>query len=67
MPQRVRADEVSPVTFYRRNMAGGNITGTVRYRVDGGAWKECAANTKESVISTGIRSGEHQPGGCLRG
>ncbi len=60
MPRSVRADEVSPVTFYRRNMAGGNITGTVRYRVDGGAWKECAANTKESVISIDIRSGEHR-------
>ncbi len=58
--QRIRVDEIKPVTFYRRNAAGGEIAGTVRYRIDGNEWKECAANTPHAVLSSQLASGEHR-------
>ena len=58
--QRIRQDEIKPMTFYRRNAAGSEIAGTVRYRVDGGAWKECAANTPSAIIDSKTKSGEHR-------
>ncbi len=58
--QRIRIDEIQPITFYRRNAAGSEIAGTVRYRLDGGAWKECTANTKQSILHAKLPSGEHR-------
>ncbi|MBQ9677796.1 MAG: alpha-2-macroglobulin [Prevotella sp.] len=58
--QRIRIDEIQPITFYRRNAAGSEIAGTVRYRLDGGAWKECAANAKQSILHAKLPSGEHR-------
>ena len=60
VPQRIRVDEIGPVSFFRRNAAGSEIAGTVRYRVDGDDWKECAANTKVSVLDAHLKSGEHR-------
>jgi len=58
--QRMRVDELRPVTFYRRNAAGSEISGTVRYRLDGGEWKKGAANTPLSILSDRMKSGEHR-------
>ena len=58
--QRIRVDEIQPITFYRRNAAGSEIAGTVRYRLDGGDWKECAANAPFSVLRSPFSSGEHR-------
>ena len=58
--QRIRIDELSPVTFNRSNAAGNPIAGTVRYRLDGGAWKTCTANTPQAVLDTNMKSGEHR-------
>ncbi len=60
VPQRMRVDELRPVTFYRRNAAGSEISGTVRYRLDGGEWKKGAANTPLSILSDRMKSGEHR-------
>ena len=58
--QRIRVDEIKPVTFFRRNTAGNEIEGTVRYSIDGGAWKECAANQPIAVFDSRMKSGEHR-------
>ncbi|MBP3776656.1 MAG: alpha-2-macroglobulin [Prevotella sp.] len=60
IPQRMRVDELKPITFYRRNAAGSEIEGTVRYRLNGGEWKEGAANTPLSILSDQMKSGEHR-------
>ena len=60
LSQRIRIDQMKPVTFYRRNAAGSEIAGTVRYRIDGGAWKECAANSQVSIPNSQLKSGEHR-------
>lgn len=57
--QRIRVDQIKPMTFFRRNTAGSEIDGTVRYRIDDGAWKECAANTATAILSPNIASGNH--------
>ena len=60
VPQRVRVDQIQPMTFQRRNAAGSEIAGTVRYRLDGGEWKEVAANVQCSVANVPLKSGEHR-------
>ena len=60
IPQRVRRDQIKPVTFHRRNAAGAEIDGKVRYRLDGGEWKECAANTDVAVLNAQLPAGEHR-------
>ena len=60
VPQRIRRDQMKPVTFYRRNAAGSEIEGTVRYRIDDGVWKNGAANTPLSILNAQLKSGEHR-------
>ncbi len=58
LPQQVRSDQQPPVTFTRRNAAGKEIGGTVRYRIDGGKWLQCAVNAPQSLVS--LKSGSHR-------
>ena len=51
LPQKVRNDEMPEVTFSRRNAAGKEIEGTVKYRLDGGKWQQCTANSQLSIIN----------------
>ena len=60
MPQKVRSDQMPQVTFSRRNAAGKEIEGVVKYRVDGGKWKECQANEAQSTAPWKLKSGEHR-------
>ena len=67
LPQQVRRDKLPEVTFTRRNAAGQEIEGTVRYRLDGGEWTKCAANAPMSLLKSQtsnlkpqISSGEHR-------
>ncbi len=60
LPRQIRRDQLPEVTFTRCNAAGSPIEGTVRYRLDGGKWKTCAANTAVSVLPKSLRSGEHR-------
>ena len=60
VPQKVRSDQLPEVTFSRYNAAGKTIEGTVKYRLDGGKWKEAAANSQLSVLSSQLKSGEHR-------
>ena len=59
LPQKVRSDQMPKVTFSRYNAAGKTIEGTVKYRLDGGKWKECPANSQLSINSQ-LKSGEHR-------
>ena len=59
LPGQVRKDQLPEVTFTRRNAAGKVIAGAVRYRLDGGRWKECAANAPFSLPAR-LSSGEHR-------
>ena len=58
IPEQVRKDQLPPLTFYRRNAAGKEIVGTVKYRIDGGKWNECAANVQCPKFK--VQSGEHR-------
>ena len=58
IPEQVRKDQLPPLTFYRRNAAGKEIAGTVKYRIDGGKWNECAANVQCPKFK--VQSGEHR-------
>ena len=60
LPQQVRRDQLPQVTFRRYNAAGRDIEGTVSYRVDDGKWQQGAANTRLSVLSAQLKSGEHR-------
>ncbi len=60
LPQQVRADQLPEVTFSRLNAAGKEIAGTVKYRFDGGKWKECAANSPLSIVNHQFKSGSHR-------
>ena len=60
MPQKVRSDQMPQVTFSRRNAAGREIEGVVKYRVDGGKWKECPANEAQPTAPWKLKSGEHR-------
>ena len=60
LPQQVRSDQMSKVTFTRRNAAGKEIDGVVRYRLDNGKWQQTKANS-QLLIANGqqLKSGEH--------
>ena len=61
LPQEVRSDEMPEVVFSRRNAAGKEIEGTVKYRIDHGKWKECKANSPLSIANgKPLPSGEHR-------
>jgi hypothetical protein len=50
--QQVRSDQLPEVTFSRYDAAGTTIEGTVKYRLDGGKWKQCAANCQLSIVNS---------------
>ena len=60
LPQQVRSDQMPQVTFTRRNAAGKEIEGTVRYRIDNGKWQQAAANSPSSILRSPFKSGEHR-------
>ena len=60
LPQKVRSDQLPEVTFSRYNAAGKTIEGTVKYRLDGGKWKECPANCPLSIVNSQLKSGDHR-------
>ena len=60
MPQQVRSDQMPKVTFTRRNAAGKEIAGTVRYRIDYGKWQQVEANVQCSMFNVQCKSGEHR-------
>ena len=60
MPQQVRSDQMPPVTFTRRNTAGQEISGQVRYRIDGKKWKQCEANAPVTIFNSQFKSGSHR-------
>ncbi len=60
IPEQIRKDQLPPLTFNRRNAAGKEIAGTVKYCLDGGKWKECAANSSVFHLPSSIKSGSHR-------
>ncbi len=60
LPQQVRSDQMPKVTFTRCNAAGKPIDGKVNYRLDGGKWKKCDANSQISLSTSQMKSGEHR-------
>ena len=59
VPEKMRSDQIKPITFTRRNAAGKEIAGQIRYRIDGGKWKECTANSQFSILNSQLKSGKH--------
>lgn len=60
LAQQVRADQLTTITFARRNAAGQPLDGRVRYRFDKGAWHETTANVATDVKAWQLKSGSHQ-------
>ena len=60
IPQQVRSDQMPPVVIYRRNAAGKEIAGTVKYCLDGKKWQSCTANSPFSIQNSQLKSGEHR-------
>jgi len=60
LPQKVRSDQMPKVIFNRYNAAGKTIDGTVKYRLDGGKWQKCDANSQLSIANSSLKSGEHR-------
>jgi hypothetical protein len=59
MPDKSLRDSLKTFTFTRKNIVGQDITGTIRYRIDEGAWKTVEANTPV-VINKKMASGRHR-------
>ena len=61
LPQQVRGDQMPKVTFTRRNAAGKEIDGVVKYRVDNGKWQQTKANAPLSTLTPSLlKSGAHR-------
>ena len=60
LPDQVRADQLKDITINRYNAAGKEIAGKVKYRIDGGKWKQCEANCHLSIVNYQFKSGEHR-------
>ena len=60
IPLQVRSDQLPKVTFHRRNAAGKEIAGQVKYRLDEGKWQKCEANVQCSMFNVQCKSGEHR-------
>ena len=59
IPEKVRNDQFPKITFTRRNAAGKEIPGKLRYRIDGGKWQQWSANGPLS-INYQLKSGKHR-------
>ena len=60
IPEKVRSDQFPTITFTRRNAAGKEIPGKLRYRIDGGKWQQWSANTHLSLLTSHLKSGQHR-------
>lgn len=59
LPEKSLRDSLKTFTFTRKNIAGQNIAGTIRYQIDDSAWKTAEANQKIS-IDRKLASGKHR-------
>ena len=57
LPEKVRSDQMKTITFTRRNAAGKEITGKMKYRIDNGKWLQTSANAPTALPT--LKSGEH--------
>ena len=57
LPEKVRSDQMPLVTFTRRNAAGKEITGKMKYRIDNGKWLLTSANVPTELPT--LKSGKH--------
>ena len=60
LPEKVRNDQLPKITFFRRNAAGKEIPGKLRYRIDGGKWQNWSANGPLSIENYQLKSGKHR-------
>jgi hypothetical protein len=59
LPEKSLRDSLKAFTFTRKNVAGQNIAGTIRYQIDNNAWKTAEANQK-IAIGQKLASGKHR-------
>ena len=57
LPEQVRSDKLPLVTFNRRNAAGKEITGKMKFRIDNGKWLQTSANVPTPLPA--LKSGKH--------
>ena len=57
LPKQVRSDQLPLVTFARRNAAGKEIVGKMKYRIDDGKWLQTSANAPTALPA--LRSEKH--------
>ena len=58
LPKRIEADSLKTVTFAYRNASGMPIASNLKYRIDGGEWKDAEANAPISMAV--LPSGVHE-------
>ena len=57
LPEQVRSDKLPLVTFNRRNAAGKEMTGKMKFRIDNGKWLQTSANVPTPLPT--LKSGKH--------
>ena len=57
LPGQIRSDKLPLVTFNRRNAAGKEITGKMKFRIDNGKWLQTSANVPTPLPA--LKSGKH--------
>ena len=60
LPSQIRSDQLPALTFNRRNAAGKDIAGSVRYRIDEKKWKQAEAGSPLSLKDHQLKSGKHR-------
>ena len=56
--EKILLEKAEPMIFHWLNAAGNDVKGSVRYRIDGGKWKEAQSNT--AVALPPLKSGRHE-------
>ena len=59
LPEKSLRDSLKTFTFIRKNIAGQDIAGTIRYQIDDNAWKTAKAN-QQITIDRKLASGKHR-------
>ena len=59
LPDQVLAEKMPNVVFSLRNVAGTDIEGTVKYRLDEGKWQTVKANSPLAISQKPMKSGLH--------
>ena len=58
LPEKVLAEDKPQMKLHLLNVAGNDVSATIRYQIDGGKWKSVASNT--TIDLPKLKSGKHK-------